>query len=969
MELLFAYLSSDPRAKVRAVALQCLSKLASRAARCRVSSMWDFSVLLSVAEDSSAAPALRVLAFEVLHKLSAHFVSVVVGPELSRLLLTVETNFLSYAWPLRQAALECLRSFGCNLKVTAARDFPDAQESTPGNGVTEEVSESERVGRMRNGNVANIHGFQSNRNFAARVGLLLCDQLALEGGLTLGDKKSITGNDLQDGFNPERLQIITGLVSRLMQNCPEVAPVILDSISLQIISVTKRYLEGVRSLIGKVDTAAPMDIDSKENTEPKVVSENHGDATTRLETELEYVLTLCHCLYSGVSLMDSTSAGSTLPKLLDLTTQVAGDDSACHILRATLPPLLRIWSLSGRSSSNDRRSIESHITKCVDQMMKFGEVWTAYKVASEAATHGFWSPASTLFEVLVKKVRSEGCYLWLLGVSHFAKAEALLSFSNNTREHVRSSGSEVPAGDTERPCSSNSDKAMDVDTGDKVNEVLERSDQGDNCAHAFGEAAARAMPLLRQVGSALAAGVCSERTFEFQRWFVSIRLRMIQSVADLLQILKLVLSSYNLPNTITPAVDMNMDCPVPAFESPSDGPNVVGDGLHDRQIESTFRSAKERASGICSQLIYLSKELDLLGLSFLSLDQESHECLLEAAVSCSLLAFCAEAVFSVVLPSADILQDLPTAKNLYLRLKHVKGFQGIDLLQSMAGSKNKAEGHLVEESCPNGALVSVCDWAVKNISKLEKGNLVSKQQSSFQDVRVEALHFLQIFIGECLQLPFPIPRYFFCTRPRAAVELFVAQIGGEENSELSVKQGSSLVLSICAQLNSQQVGSSSRISSLFCVLTFQGVESTFLVEEDLYADWKLGWHDGQTANQSLTDFSLISMLVQRAKCENVEDAVELEQDLVSLPTAKEDTHSFKSVKRRTGTSGRSFAVFTVDRKGKGFSSCNLDVSAFPSGQYQLSFDCVGMDTKNRPWVLLPSRIRETLKITASGGTV
>lgn len=195
------------------------------------------------------------------------------------------------------------------------------------------------------------------------------------------------------------------------------------------------------------------------------------------------------------------------------------------------------------------------------------------------------------------------------------------------------------------------------------------------------------------------------------------------------------------------------------------------------------------------------------------------------------------------------------------------------------------------------------------------------------------------------------------------MELCVARIGGEEHSELSVKQGSFLALSICAQLKSQPVGSSSRISSLFCVLSFQGVESTSLVEEDLYADWRLGWHDGQTSNQSLTHFSLIEKLVQRAKCEDLEDAVELERDLVSLPTVKEDTHSSKSIKGRTGAFGRSFAVFTMDRKGKGFSSCNLDVSAFPSGQYQLSFDCVGMDTKSRPWVLLPSRIRETLKIT------
>lgn len=697
-------------------------------------------------------------AYCTLLQLSAHFVSVVARTELYRLLLTVESNFLSYAWPLRRAALECLGSFGCNFAMLKVAAVSDAQESTLAKGVTKDVSKAERIGSMYNGNVANIHlsnGSQSNRNFAARLGLLLCDQLALEGALTLGEKKNnITEDKLQEAkeiFNPDRLQVITGLVARLMHNCPEVSPLILDSISLQIKVVTQKYVEGIRSLIGKTETVAPMDIDSKESTKPEVVPE---DVSTRLETELEFVLTLCHCLYSGVCQMDSTLACSTLPKLLDLTTQVSGDDSACHILRATLPPLWRIWSLSGRRSSNDRRSIESHVTKCVHQMETFGEVWIAYKVAAEAATNGFWSPACTLFEVLVKKVRSEGCYFWLLGVSHLANAEAILSFSDNNREHLRSSGGEVPAGDTERPGTSNLSMAMDVDMDDKV---LDRRDQGD-----FGKAAARAMPLLRQVGSVLAAGVCSERTFEFQRWFVSIRLRMVQSVADLLQILKLVLSSYNLPNTTIPAVDMNMDCPVPAFESPGDEASVGA--VSDRQTESTFRSAKERASGICSQLMCLSKELDVLGLSFLGLDQESLECLLEAAVSCSLLAFCTGAVFSVVFPSADNLKNHSAAQNLYLRLKHVKGFQGIELLQSWAGGKNETEGHLMEGCCPDGALVSVCDWAVKIISQLERGNSVLKPRSSFQDVRVEAFHFLQSVVGECLQLPFPIPRYFFCTR-------------------------------------------------------------------------------------------------------------------------------------------------------------------------------------------------------------
>lgn len=917
-------MSSDPRAAVRAVALHCLSKLASQAARSLVSRNWNFSILLSVAEDTAAAPALRVLAFNVLQKLSGHFVRVVDRSELFRLLLTVELNLLQYAGSLRRAALECLGSFGCELgflRFLAGSDYPDADKPTLGREFTKEVSEGEQI--MYNGNSIskNLSRIpQSNMNFAARVGLLLCDTLALEGSTALIDRNKVTGGEIQEtknDFDPTRLQVITRLVARLMQSCPEVLPMILDSISSLIKAATQKYVQDVRLLIGKQEAVTSMDTDSKESTEPKVSLRESESVGSGLEVELEFVLSLCHCMYAGVrgagtTGMDSNSACIILPKLLDLTKQVSGDDSACHILRATLPPLLRIWSLSGRSS-NDRKNIESYITKCIDQMSKIGEVWVAYKVASEAATNGFWSPVYTLVDELTRKVHSEG-------------------YMNSA--------------------------------------VPEPKDQGDNFTLKFGDAAAKAIPLLRQVGSVLAAGVCSERTFEFQRWFVSIRLRMVQSVTDILQILNLVLSSHSLPNTTKPAVDMNMDCAVPAFES-SGVDCAVFDNIYDRRIQSTFKSAKARASIICTQLMHLSKELDILGLSFLGLDEESLECLCEAAINCSLISFCTYAVFTVGSTSADNVRGHPTVQNLHFRLKHINGFEGLDLLQTWIGTNNESEDSLVG-GCPRGAIVKVCGWAIKIISRLERGSPVLKQQSSLQDVPVEPLRFLQLLIGECSQLPFPIPKYFFCTRPRAAVELFVAQTGGEEVTELSVKQGSSLLLSICAQLTNVPVGISSRISSLFCVLSFHGVESASLVEEDLYADWKLGWHEGQASNQSLIDFSLVEKLVQRATCDDVQDAIKLEQELLFLPTLKEDTFSRKGVKgsaKKAGAFGRSFTRFIMDQKGKGFSSCNLDVASFPVGQYQLSFESVGVDTNNRPWVLIPSRIRETLKITASSTNV
>jgi hypothetical protein len=71
-------------------------------------------------------------------QLSGHFVKVVARTELYHLLLTVESNFLSYAWPLRQAAFECLGSFGCNLamlELPAGSDRADAEKSTLDRGI------------------------------------------------------------------------------------------------------------------------------------------------------------------------------------------------------------------------------------------------------------------------------------------------------------------------------------------------------------------------------------------------------------------------------------------------------------------------------------------------------------------------------------------------------------------------------------------------------------------------------------------------------------------------------------------------------------------------------------------------------------------------------------------------------------------------------------------------------------------
>ncbi len=70
MELLTAYISADPRAEVRALALQCFLRLIPQAARAGAFGSSEFNVLLAIIEDSNTVPALHILALQVIRKVS-----------------------------------------------------------------------------------------------------------------------------------------------------------------------------------------------------------------------------------------------------------------------------------------------------------------------------------------------------------------------------------------------------------------------------------------------------------------------------------------------------------------------------------------------------------------------------------------------------------------------------------------------------------------------------------------------------------------------------------------------------------------------------------------------------------------------------------------------------------------------------------------------------------------------------------
>lgn len=652
--------------------------------------------------------------------------------DLHRLLSTIELSVIHHAWPVVRAALECAVIFGCNLTRLELEE------------------ETETCNRS----ASDVH-------FGTRVGLLLCDQLAIEGAhaKTLS-KDCTTDQEVKEEFNPERLYVLQGLVVQLAR-CPQVAPSMIGSLASMVKVFTKEQLKD--DLQSKdeqtpVTETSHMKIDRAEAMKTEeVTTQCHSDESDDLlEKKLEYVLTLCHCISLCVNDVESNTAHVVFPKLLDLATEISAVDPFYQIVRVIIPALLRIWRVKRIRRTEEKRIIECLLIKCFGQMENFGEFWSVYKVGLEVAVNGLWAPLSRVFEELTKKVQSEGCYLWLLSLSHLAKAEAFLGdvviykgTDQNIFSEVRT-GTTEGGGQVSTSFQRSEPTVMDVNETSQGVQFEKKIDQdGEIVSHIFGEAAARAIPLFHQACTSLASGVCSDRTFEFQQWFVSIRLRMLQYIAELSQIL---MSSCTLDTSASSStLDINIQSSASDIWSRSEVPAAIDDE-YERQSMSSFKSGGEKTSSLCTHLIQLSKELDLLSISFAGLTRQSFQPLCEAAVGCSLLAYCTEAL---LLCSSHF--DQLAAQNLNCRLKNVKRFD-MELLYG------ESMGFGLDYASPSDSLAKLCYWAIKNVRQLRRDATGTEEHSSSNKIRGNIVTFLQLLISKWSHLQFSLPRFFFCTR-------------------------------------------------------------------------------------------------------------------------------------------------------------------------------------------------------------
>ncbi|KAL0287370.1 UNVERIFIED_CONTAM: hypothetical protein Sangu_2694500 [Sesamum angustifolium] len=241
----------------------------------------------------------------------------------------------------------------------------------------------------------------------------------------------------------------------------------------------------------------------------------------------------------------------------------------------------------------------------------------AENAGRNAACQGAWSTAAFIFEHLKGVVHSASCSCWLKSLVQFSTAEKniqLFAFPEQGTSIVHSEG--------------NSDATVGIVlTGNYYN---------------YMEILLRACDALRSAEEILAASGIGHM-FSFQRWFLALRAKALETVVDVMKLLDTI--SFTQDGTGSGG-QLDRRILLPGAISQTLGP------LIHSSMEVSCRMTK------------LARELDFLLASFMGMDRQSVTSVSALALSCSLVAFTTEDLVGRLRH-----KDRETRKNLLFLLK------------------------------------------------------------------------------------------------------------------------------------------------------------------------------------------------------------------------------------------------------------------------------------------------------------
>ncbi|CAN4123656.1 unnamed protein product [Withania somnifera] len=523
----------------------------------------------------------------------------------------------------------------------------------------------------------------------------------------------------------------------------------------------------------------------------------------------------------------------------------------------------------------------------VKQILDKKDYWLSYKLAKYAACNGAWLVSAYIFGELIPMVQSDNCHFWLKSLSLLSELERKVQLFGLTLS---------------------GNAAGNIMTAYNIENVIGASNKLCSLEEAF---------------DASVSGLA----FSFQRWFITLRSKVVGAVAEVLKLL-----SMNLfPQEATGSTEQIAARILAQHSNSSQG------------LCSLFQLLAHASS----QFTGLAKEFDLLATSFIGMDRKSMKIVSDIGLSCSLLAFStgltlhfasfhdkqncstyglenSDEQFDTLLVH-DMFRrlgytDLETSKNLWHLLDFLRSPRSCSMLEF----QNEVSTTCVEAR----DVAKLCKYSVQKFLSLLA--IIVHGDNCISRIRHDALQLLFNIIFSWIQIPFRTPKHFFQLRPPISAELFITNEDSKRINDISVLSGFQVPLTVCIQLRNISSRQLSQVSKLYCILHSDTSFQVFSVNGDkkLPRSSRQAWKS--------------------------DHMVDLNDKLFHFTTGTTERDGLCVMRSAGGTSAvDKFVSFDPNEKGQGFATCLLDVSSFPVGSYQIKWHSCCIDINGAYWSLMP----------------
>ncbi|XP_060190815.1 uncharacterized protein LOC132620131 [Lycium barbarum] len=482
------------------------------------------------------------------------------------------------------------------------------------------------------------------------------------------------------------------------------------------------------------------------------------------------------------------------------------------------------------------------------------DYWSSYKLGKYAACRGTWLVASYIFRELIPMVQSDICCSWLKSIARLSELERQVQLLGIT---------------------------LSGNTAGKITTV-------NHIANVVG--ACNKLCSLEKAFDASVSGL----TYSFQRWFITLRSKVVKTVADVLKLLSMNSFSQEA-TTSTKQIEVK----------------ILFQHLESSQGLSSLLQLLAHASSQFMRLVNT-------GLAFYFASSNAKQ-------NCSIYGLETSEDQVRTLLVHDLLRrlgyiDLETSKNL----RQLLNFRRSSRSCSVQEFQNELSTTRVEAR----DVSKLCRYSVQRFLSLQASTV--HDNTGISRAPHDALQLMFNIISSWIQIPFRTPKHFFQFRSPISAELFITNEDGKRMDDISVLSGFEIPLTLCIQLRNISPDQLSQVSKLYCIL------------------------HSRTSFQVFSANGVKKVPESSCQAWKSDHMVELNDKLLHFTTGSTKRGGLHAMESAEGIYAVDKVVFFYpNEKGQGFAACLLDVSAFPVGSYQIKWHSCCIDNNGTYWSLMP----------------